>query len=84
MIAAQGASLLVCARDGDPTRLGPHSLGPAARFVVDHAPCPILLVWPVEPPSTVLPPLPPSPPHLPGPGHRHWPHLPGTPGRWGQ
>jgi nucleotide-binding universal stress UspA family protein len=25
---------------------GPHSLGHATRFVVDHAPCPILLVWP--------------------------------------
>ncbi|MET7614554.1 universal stress protein [Streptomyces seoulensis] len=43
--AAEGADLLVLARDGDRTRLGPHSLGPAARFVVDHAPCPVLLVW---------------------------------------
>ncbi|MEU0945643.1 universal stress protein [Streptomyces canus] len=50
--AAQGANLLVCARDGDPTRPGPHSLGPATRFVVDHAPCPVLLIWPTEPPST--------------------------------
>jgi len=44
--AADGAELLVLARDGDRTRLGPHSLGPPTRFVVDHAPCPVLLVWP--------------------------------------
>jgi hypothetical protein len=37
------------ARDGDHSRLGPHSLGPATRFVVDHAPCVVLLVWPDEP-----------------------------------
>jgi nucleotide-binding universal stress UspA family protein len=40
------ADLLICARDGDRTRPGPHSLGRAGRFVVDHAPCPVLLVWP--------------------------------------
>jgi nucleotide-binding universal stress UspA family protein len=44
--AAEGADLLVLARDGDRTRPGPHSLGPAARFVVDHATCRVLLVWP--------------------------------------
>ena len=44
--AADGAGLLIVARDGDRTRLGPKSLGPASRFVVDHAPCPVLLVWP--------------------------------------
>jgi hypothetical protein len=37
--------LLVLARDGDRSRPGPHSLGPAARFAVDHAPCRVLLVW---------------------------------------
>jgi nucleotide-binding universal stress UspA family protein len=42
---AERMDLLVLARDGDHTRLGPHSLGPAARFVVDHAPCRVLLVW---------------------------------------
>ena len=47
--AAEGMDLLVLARDGDHSRLGPHSLGPAARFVVDHAPCPVLLVWPDAP-----------------------------------
>ena len=30
-------------------RPGPHSIGHATRFVVDHARCPILLVWPGEP-----------------------------------
>ncbi|MFC4907115.1 universal stress protein [Actinomadura gamaensis] len=44
--AAEGADLLILARDGDRSRPGPHSLGPAARFVVDHASCPVLLVWP--------------------------------------
>ncbi|QNP67058.1 universal stress protein [Streptomyces genisteinicus] len=42
--AASGADLLVCARDGDRTVPGPHSLGPATRYVVDHASCPVLLV----------------------------------------
>ncbi|MEU6622827.1 universal stress protein [Streptomyces litmocidini] len=59
--AAEGGDLLVLARDGDRTHLGPHSLGPAARFVVDHAPCPVLLVWPEPPPG--LPTMPPPPPH---------------------
>jgi nucleotide-binding universal stress UspA family protein len=44
--AARDADLLVLARDGDHTRPGPRSLGPAARFVVDHAACRVLLVWP--------------------------------------
>ncbi|MFH9347775.1 universal stress protein [Kitasatospora sp. NPDC017646] len=59
--AAEGAALLVLARDGDRTRLGPHSLGPATRFVVDHAPCPVLLVWPQPAPGTETLPPPPSP-----------------------
>ena len=49
--AAEGVDLLVVARDGDRSRLGPHSLGHATRFIVDHAPCPVLLVWPDEPPG---------------------------------
>jgi nucleotide-binding universal stress UspA family protein len=44
--AARDADVLVLARDGDRAHPGPHSLGPAARFVVDHAPCRVLLVWP--------------------------------------
>jgi nucleotide-binding universal stress UspA family protein len=58
--AADGADLLILARDGDRTRLGPHSLGPPTRFVVDHAPCPVLLVWPEAAPE--LGSIPP-PPH---------------------
>jgi nucleotide-binding universal stress UspA family protein len=42
--AADGAELLIVARDSD--HHGPKSLGPATRFVVDHARCPVLLVWP--------------------------------------
>ena len=62
--AAHGAALLIVARDGDCTRLGPKSLGPASRFVVDHAPCPVLLVWPEPAPGTAtIPPPPPHPPH---------------------
>jgi nucleotide-binding universal stress UspA family protein len=61
--ATEDAELLICARDGDRERLGPRSLGPAARFVVDHAPCPVLLVWPQEAPGLdSLPPPPPPPP----------------------
>ncbi|MFD9704873.1 universal stress protein [Lentzea sp. NPDC059081] len=44
--AARDASLLVLCRDGDVSHAGPRSLGPATRFVVDHATCPVLLVWP--------------------------------------
>jgi nucleotide-binding universal stress UspA family protein len=42
--ACAGADLLVLARDGD-RHPGPKSLGPRTRFVVDHAPCRVLLVW---------------------------------------
>ncbi|MFI7408039.1 universal stress protein [Streptomyces sp. NPDC049627] len=62
--AAEGADLLILARDGDRTHLGPRSLGPASRFVVDHAPCPALLVWPEPAPGlSTMPPPPPHPPH---------------------
>jgi nucleotide-binding universal stress UspA family protein len=56
-----GASLLVLARDGDHSRLGPASLAPPTRFVVDHAPCRVLLVWPDEPPDLATVPPPPGP-----------------------
>jgi len=59
-VLAQDVDLLVVARDGDRSRLGPHSLGHATRFVVDHAPCSVLLVWPDEPPG--LESMPPPPP----------------------
>ncbi|MGD0685358.1 MAG: universal stress protein [Streptosporangiaceae bacterium] len=65
--AAEGTDLLVVARDGDRTRLGPRSLGPATRFVVDHAPCPVLLVWPEPVPGiATIPPPPPRAPRRPG------------------
>ncbi|MCM2417599.1 universal stress protein [Streptomyces sp. RKAG293] len=69
--AAEGAELLICARDGDLHRLGPRSLGRDGRFVVDHAPCPVLLVWPEPAPglgSIPPPPTGPPPPHH-GPPH---------------
>jgi nucleotide-binding universal stress UspA family protein len=58
--AAEAADLLVLARDGDHARLGPRSLGPAARFVVDHAPCRVLLIWPDATPGLAT--IPPPPP----------------------
>jgi nucleotide-binding universal stress UspA family protein len=57
--AAEGARLLVVARDGDRSRLGPRSLGAETRFVVDHAPCPVLLVWPDDVPAVASIPPPP-------------------------
>ena len=51
ILAAEDADLLILARDGDRSRLGPKSLGRASRFVVDHAPCPVLLVWPEPSPG---------------------------------
>jgi nucleotide-binding universal stress UspA family protein len=62
--AASGADLLILARDGDRSRLGPRSLGKATRFVVDHAPCPVLMVWPEAAPGiATIPPPPHQPPH---------------------
>jgi nucleotide-binding universal stress UspA family protein len=73
--AARGAALLVLARQG--TEAGPRSLGKAARFVVDHAPCPVLLVWPGPAPDHPLPPPPDNPP----PGRRPHRGGPGEPGQ---
>ncbi len=58
--AAQDADLLIAARDGDRTRLGPRSLSPVTRFVVDHAPCAVLLIWPEPPPDVAT--IPATPP----------------------
>jgi nucleotide-binding universal stress UspA family protein len=44
--ASKDMDLLVVVRDGDGERPGPKSLGPHVRFVVDHASCAVLLVWP--------------------------------------
>lgn len=65
--AAEGADLLVMSRDGDFSRLGPKSIGHISRFIIDHVPCQLLLVWPgsVPPVSSIPPPPPPGhePPH---------------------
>ncbi len=54
--ACAESDVLVAARDGDRGRLGPKSLGHATRFVLDHAPCQVILVWPEgAPPLTSLP-----------------------------
>ena len=42
--AAGDFDLLILSRTNQ--HPGPHSIGHGTRFVVDHAPCPILLVWP--------------------------------------
>jgi nucleotide-binding universal stress UspA family protein len=42
--AATDFDLLIVSRTN--LQPGPHSLGHATRFVVDHAPCSLLLVWP--------------------------------------
>jgi nucleotide-binding universal stress UspA family protein len=76
--ACADAGLLVLARDGDHTRLGPRSLGHATRFVVDHAPCRVLLVWPDEPPDLATLPPPPRGPR-PGPHQAQPPTPPGPP-----
>lgn len=55
--ASADADLLVLARDGEPAA-GPKSLGPRARFVVDHATCAVLLVAR----DKVAPVMPPPPP----------------------
>ena len=65
--ASAEADLLVVARDGDRTRLGPKSLGKITRFVVDHAACPVLLVWPESAPGVAT--IPPPPHHPPPPQH---------------
>ena len=65
--AVSGATMLIVARDGHGP--GPKSLGKEVRFVVDHAPCPVLLIWPGPPP-----PVPPAP----RPGERPPPPPPGA------
>lgn len=65
--ACASADLLVLVRDGR-LRLGPDSLGPRTRFVVDHAPCTVLLGWAAEPPGVeTIPPPPRHPPEGPPP-----------------
>ncbi len=60
LAAAEHVDVLVLARAGV-LRREPKSVGHEARFVLDHAGCAVLLVWPVAPP---------------GLGSIHWPpHL---------
>jgi nucleotide-binding universal stress UspA family protein len=63
--ACAQADLLVLARDGYRTKLGPRSIGPHTRFVIDHAPCGVLLVWPERAPDLAT--MPPQPPRHPPP-----------------
>jgi nucleotide-binding universal stress UspA family protein len=44
--AARHADVLVLVRDGRGSDPGPHSIGHATRFILDHAPCTVLLAWP--------------------------------------
>ncbi len=86
--AADTADLLVIARDGDRDRLGPKSLGRHTRFVVDHAPCAVLLIWPDGvPPVGSIPPPPAHGPHAEHPHgkrpHDRRPHGPEHPPRPG-
>ena len=48
--ACESSDLLVLARGGEPRR-DPKSLGRWGRFVLDHAGCAVLLVWPEDPPG---------------------------------
>ena len=64
--AVSGATMLIVARDGHGP--GPKSLGKDVRFVVDHAPCPVLLIWPGPPPPVPPPPRPGERPPPPPPG----------------
>ncbi|MGO1562641.1 hypothetical protein CZ771_09535 [Actinomycetales bacterium JB111] len=49
--ACDDADLLILARDGDRSRLGPRSIGRHTRFVLDHAPCTVAVLWPGDTPS---------------------------------
>jgi nucleotide-binding universal stress UspA family protein len=48
LAACAGSDILMLARDGE-GRAGPKSLGPRTRYVVDHAPCAVVLVWAQQP-----------------------------------
>ena len=58
--AAEDVGYLIVGRDGDRSRLGPHSLGKHTRFVIDHAPCRVLLIWPGHVPDIGSIPPPPE------------------------
>ena len=54
--AAADADVLVVARDG--RHLGPHSIGHEQRWVIDPAPCTVVLAWAPDAPDDVDAPLP--------------------------
>jgi nucleotide-binding universal stress UspA family protein len=57
--ASEDADYLVLGRQGDLSRRGPRSIVRHTRFVVDHAQCRVLIVWPDAAPSaSTIPPLP--------------------------
>ena len=60
--ACADADVLLVARDREP-RLGPKSLSHETRFIVDHCPCAVMLIWPLRPPGPDTVKL---PPHLRG------------------
>jgi hypothetical protein len=62
--AAEGAGLLVLARDGDRTRLGPQPRT-GQPLHCRPRPCPVLLVWPGPAPGVATIPPPPPPPTAP-------------------
>jgi nucleotide-binding universal stress UspA family protein len=49
--ATENADYLVLGRQGDLSRRGPSSIVKHTRFVVDHAQCRVVLVWPDAAPS---------------------------------
>ena len=63
--AASGCDVLVVARDG--RHLGPHSIGHSQRWVIDHAPCTVVLTWPEGAPDDDHPPPKPKPKPKPHP-----------------
>lgn len=63
--ACADVDVLLLARDGDRRRLGPKNLGPRARFVVDHAPCTVMLIWAQTAPGIDTIPPPPRRPRGP-------------------
>jgi hypothetical protein len=64
---AHDHDVLVVARDG--RHIGPHSIGHDQRWVIDHAPCTVILAWPAGAPDPRdEPPKPkPKPPPKPKP-----------------
>jgi nucleotide-binding universal stress UspA family protein len=55
-------------RNSGPHLLGPKSVGHVVRFVLDHAPCPVMLVRPLAREQFPLDPRPPKPPKPPSSG----------------